>query len=191
MDADAEVIRRCLGGDREAFARLVERYGQSLYRLCYGLLGHPEEAADAVQESFARAYQALGRFDCTRPFAPWLYRISANYCRDRLRRRRRGLTSLDSVAEVADSGPGPAESVGQRDEAARIRAAVAGLPDGYRELVVMAHLQQVPLSEIAAAYDLTLTVVKNRLFRARQMLRKRLEHPTAKSDKLGDVCREV
>jgi len=75
-------------GSDEAFTRLVEEHQTHVYNLCYRMLGEPEAAEDAAQESFLRAYQNLQRYDRNRPFATWLLSIAAHYCIDRLRRRK-------------------------------------------------------------------------------------------------------
>src|SRR5258708_24687982 len=90
-------------GSDEAFTRLVEAYQVHVYNLCYRMLGEPEAAEDAAQETFLRAYQHLHRYDQTRPFGTWLLSIAAHYCIDRLRRRRFSMVSMD--ADDKEDGP--------------------------------------------------------------------------------------
>src|SRR3990170_6652233 len=82
-------------GSDDAFTRLVETYQTPVYNLCYRMLGEPEAAEDAAQETFLRVYQHLHRYDRKRPFATWLLSIAAHYCIDRLRRRKFTFTSFD------------------------------------------------------------------------------------------------
>src|SRR6188474_3634572 len=89
-------------GSDEAFTRLVEEHQTHVYNLCYRMLGEPEAAEDAAQESFLRAYQNLQRYDRNRPFATWMLSIAAHYCIDRLRRRKFTIFSID---QEEDDGP--------------------------------------------------------------------------------------
>jgi len=115
-------------GNDEAFTRLVEEHQTHVYNLCYRMLGEPEFAEDAAQETFLRAHQNLHRFDQSRSFATWLLSIGAHYCIDQLRRRRLSVFSMDeegddgTVFEVADpASPDPeAESV-KREDRDRLR----------------------------------------------------------------------
>ena len=90
----AWVVQAQQGSD-EAFTSLVEAYQSHVYNLCYRMLGEPESAEDAAQETFLRAYQHLHRYDQRRPFATWLLSIAAHYCIDRLRRRKFSMLSVD------------------------------------------------------------------------------------------------
>ena len=98
---DAEVVHRCRCGEVEAFRLLVERYQDRVYGLAYRLLGGADDALDAAQETFLRAYGALDRFDAARRFAPWLLRIAANTCYGMLRKRPSGEFSLEGFRERA------------------------------------------------------------------------------------------
>src|SRR5882724_5738420 len=85
---EAEWARAAAGGDKAAFSRLVEKHKQSVHGLCFRMLGGGEEARDAAQESFVRAYSGIRDFDPRQPFAAWLLRIARNHSIDLLRRRR-------------------------------------------------------------------------------------------------------
>src|SRR5512144_747519 len=123
-------------GSDEAFTKLVEEHQTHVYNLCYRMLGEPEIAEDAAQESFLRAYQNLHRYDQSRPFATWLLSIAAHYCIDRLRRRKLSMFSMDqenedgSTYEIADpaSLDPEAESV-KHEESERLHFFLKGLDD--------------------------------------------------------------
>src|ERR671932_474093 len=91
-------IERTLQGDRTAFAQLMHRYAGAVYNLAYRMLGNAQDAEDASQEIFLRAYTRLASFDRTRRFSTWLLSIASNYCIDRLRRRRFSWLTLDDAA---------------------------------------------------------------------------------------------
>src|SRR5437764_3623083 len=100
---EAEWARAAAGGDKAAFARLVEKHKQSIHGLCFRLLGGGEEARDAAQEAFVRAYTGIRDFDPRQPFAAWVLRIARNHCIDLLRRRRPMLTL--AAEGRSDEGP--------------------------------------------------------------------------------------
>jgi RNA polymerase sigma-70 factor (ECF subfamily) len=182
---DAEVIRRCRSGDVEWFSVLVERYQDRVYNLAFRLLGHPEEARDAAQEAFVRAFAALPQFDLNRPVAPWLLRIAANGCYGLLRKRRSDLVSLDAMEEaeadaaLSDSGDeDPARRVEQSFQDAEIQQAVLALPEPYRSVVLLRYMEEMSYDQIAESLEIPLGTVKTLLHRARLRLRRTLSEVT-------------
>ena len=170
------VIQAQQGSD-EAFTRLVEEHQTHVYNLCYRMLGEPEAAEDAAQESFLRAYQNLQRYDRNRPFATWLLSIAAHYCIDRLRRRKLSVFSLDEendegvTFEIADpASPNPeAESV-KREERDRLHILLKDLDATDRAAIVLRYWNDYSEIEIAESLNLTVSAVKSRLHRARRAL---------------------
>jgi RNA polymerase sigma factor (sigma-70 family) len=173
---DAAAVARCLAGQREAFTELVERYQHTVYGVCLRWCGgRAADASDLAQECFLRAWTALGRFDPRRPLRPWLLRIAVNLCRDWARRRAaHPEAGADDADEVPDPTEGPEEAAERAETRRRLRQAVRALPEPLRLLVVLAYDHDLPLAEVAAATGLPLTVVKNRLFRARRAIARRL-----------------
>ena len=104
---EAEWARAAAGGDKVAFARLVEKHKQSVFGLCYRLLGGGEEARDAAQEAFVRSYTGIRDFDPRQPFAAWVLRIARNHCIDLLRRRRPTLALEGRSDEGPETGVAP------------------------------------------------------------------------------------
>lgn len=176
--SDSQVVEQVLAGDRNAYAILVERYQRKLLGLAYRLLGNRDEAEDVAQEALVKAFQALGRFTLGQPFGPWLYRIASNACTDRLRQRRHTAPAGSDdyrLEQAADEDHTPEEALVRQEQISRLRQAIQALPEAYRQLVVLAHLQHVPYNDLAASTGLPLTVIKNRLYRARLMLKEALE----------------
>ena len=175
-DELAWVIQAQQGSD-EAFTRLVEEHQTHVYNLCYRMLGEPELAEDAAQESFLRAYQNLHRYDRSRPFATWLLSIAAHYCIDRLRRRKLSIFSIDqenedgTTYEIADSAsPDPeAESV-KREERDNLHVLLKSLDETDRAAVILRYWYDYSEVEIADSLNLTVSAVKSRLHRSRRML---------------------
>ncbi len=177
---DAVLVQRTLKGDLDAYDVLVRRYQRQVYNLAYRMLGNAEDAGDLVQETFLRAYNALSSFRQDASFLTWLYKITSNLCIDQMRARKsKGALSLDVELEegrepTADRTQGPEESVVRGAIADIVDREVMNLPEKYRIVVLMRHLQGMSIEEIANKLNLPSGTVKTHLFRARDMLRERL-----------------
>jgi RNA polymerase sigma-70 factor (ECF subfamily) len=175
-------------GDDQAFTQLVETYQKPVYNLCYRMLGEPESAEDAAQETFLRAYQHLDRYDSKRPFATWLLSIAAHYCIDRLRRRRFSTFSIDEedddspAFEIPDvDAPNPEREFVRREEKEKIHDILDSLDATDRAAIVMRYWHDASEAEIAESLGLTVSAVKSRLHRARLALGKRWEESSMQS----------
>ena len=178
---DADLVRQTLCGHTSAYNGLVMRYQRQVYNLAYRMLGNAEDAGDLVQETFLRAYGALASFRQDASFLTWLYKIASNLCIDQLRSRKaRSALSLDVELEegrepAADSRSCSPEELAIRDSVQEVvQRAISNLPEKYRVVVVMRHLQDMSVEEIAGVLDMPTGTVKTHLFRAREMLRGRL-----------------
>lgn len=178
---DADLVRQTLSGNTSAYNGLVQRYQRQVYNLAYRMLGNAEDAGDLVQDTFLRAYGALSSFRQDASFLTWLYKIASNLCIDQLRSRKAKSTlSLDVELEEGREPAADIRSSGPEEAAVRssvqdvVQRAVLNLPDKYRAVVVMRHLQDMSVDEIARILDLPTGTVKTHLFRARDMLRGRL-----------------
>ncbi len=183
LTAEATWARSASRGDRQAFGRLVDLHKRAVYGLCVRLLRDAEEARDAAQEAFARAYAALETYDEAQPFAPWLLRIARNHCLDVLRRRlpEAQRLELDAPAEgktreLADpDAPRGDDAVERRELAGALERAVAALPSNYREVVHLFHVEHLSYKEIASTLDVPIGTVMTWLHRARARLKDALE----------------
>lgn len=177
MNEEKAWVIQAQQGDDEAFTRLVETYQTPVFNLCYRMLGEPELAEDAAQETFLRAYQHLPRYDQKRPFATWLLSIAAHYCIDRLRRRKFSMFSMDAEDDEGNSvelpdvdAPNPEHEAitGQTQE--RIHAMLKDLDTTDRAAIIMRYWYDYSEKEIAESLNLTVSAVKSRLHRARKEL---------------------
>lgn len=176
MNEEQTWILQAQQGNDEAFTRLVEHYQTPVFNLCYRMLGEPEAAEDAAQESFLRAYQNLSRYDRQRPFATWLLSIAAHHCIDRLRRRRFVIFSLDAEREDDDrptelpdrNAADPEQEAIRREEQEGIQTALRGLDATDRAAIVLRYWYDFSEVEIAESLSLTVSAVKSRLHRARK-----------------------
>ena len=173
LPTDDELIAAAANGQGEAFGVLVERYERAVYHLAVRTLRDGEEAKDATQEAFFKAFRALRTFRPGAKFSTWIFTIVYRVCCDRLARRKR--YSGDELPDRADPSAGPQEQAESADEARRLRAAIDALPEKYRTAITLFHLQNKHYEEIAQVLDLPLGTVKTHLFRAKDLLRKALE----------------
>lgn len=159
----------------------MSKYHKKVYSLAYRLTGSREDAMDVTQEVFLRVFRALPTFQDDKPFLPWVYRIAWNLCADRGRKQVRSgkedsLENIESLVGSLPSGDPEPDEQFERAEIGRIVSeAVKKLPEGYRELVVLFHLEGFSIRDISELTGLKETVIKNRLYRGRQMLKAILE----------------
>lgn len=176
IDSDQEVITRILAGDRDAFAMLIGRYSDPLYRHALGMTGSPDVAEDILQTSFIKAYHHLGevrgRFDA------WLFRIVANGCKDWLKNIRR--THLSYEEDDQPSGyASPDEELDRTELRDDLDAALAQLAPSLREAFIMKHVEGRSYEEMADLLGTTVGALKMRVHRAREALQALLEEKYA------------
>ena len=171
---EADWVRQATQGDDDAFTALVETYQKPVYNLCYRMLGDPQEAEDAAQESFWRAYQGLKRYDPQRSFLTWLLAITAHYCIDLQRRRRLPVVSMEVLPEevIPDSIPNPEKIVAMQLENQDLRNLLEQIPAQDRAAIVLRYWYDVSDEEIGQMLGMSVSAVKSRLFRARKALAK-------------------
>jgi RNA polymerase sigma-70 factor, ECF subfamily len=168
-------VRSAIAGDQDAFAELVYTFQDAVYNLCYRMLGEANEAEDAAQETFLRAYTHLTRYDETRSFKTWLLSIASNHCIDRLRKRRALFLSLDdeptaAALALSSADPLPEQATLRNELSATIQGLLDELPPDYRAAIVLRYWYDYSYVEIAEALQTTESAIKSRLFRARQSL---------------------
>jgi RNA polymerase sigma-70 factor (ECF subfamily) len=172
------------GGDRRAFAELVELYKDKIYHLGYRMLNQKQEAEDVVQETFLRVYTNLEKYDENQKFSTWIYRIATNLCIDRLRKRKPSYSidaemtdgeGTDWHAMLASNDAGPDEELILSETQLNIREAIQTLPDKYKTVVILRYLHDMSLQEISDVLEMPVTTVKTRVHRGREFLRKKLD----------------
>jgi RNA polymerase sigma-70 factor (ECF subfamily) len=165
-------------GDRTAFMQIVEAYQRPVYNLCYRMLGDAGEAEDAAQETFLRAYTKLNTYQQERKFSSWLLSIASHYCIDLLRRRHYQLVSWDELPAgpaLSASTVHPEEATLTRETHDSVRHLLQALPADYRAAVILRYWHNMSYDEIAENLDTSVSAIKSRLFRARQMMAQEAE----------------
>jgi RNA polymerase sigma-70 factor (ECF subfamily) len=186
MDStDALMIERTLKGDEQAFAELVRRYQAAVWGIVHRMLGNSSEKEDAVQETFLRAFAALGKFNPQYPFGPWILRIAANYCIDQLRKKKSGKLRLWSELREAeqerllrdfkhDSGIESSVMAAPEKYIDASRALLNELNPKYKAAFVLREIEERKYSEVAGILGTTEITARVRVSRARAELQKKL-----------------
>lgn len=178
-EVERELLRKCQAGDTRFYEPLVRAYEGQGMRVALGLMGNADDARDALQEAFVKAWGALGRFDLERAFGPWFFQILRNHCRDLLRSRqaRFRLEERDEGLELRASDPeaGP-ERIRERQAARELLwSALERVGEDHREVLVLKELQGFRYGEIASILDIPEGTVASRLYHARRALKGALE----------------
>jgi RNA polymerase sigma-70 factor (ECF subfamily) len=162
------------GCSPDVFVCLLEATEAAVYNLCYRMLGEEEEAEDAAQETFLRAYRQFHRYDPSRPFQPWVFAIACHHCFDRLRRRKLmvWLRADDEFQHPAwrEPSPSPEDMVLQSEQSERIQELLDRLSPKDRAVIVLRYWYDFSDKEIAQATGTTTSAVKSRICRARKAL---------------------
>jgi len=172
---ETDWLDQCQRGDSAAIEQLVQTYQADLYRLTLSILADPDEASDAVQETFLAALRALATFRGEAAFKTWLFSIAINLCRTRLARRRtRG--RLQNILQILQpSAPALEEKVIQTEKESGLRQLVNNLDEKHRLPIILRYYHNLPIGEIAALLRLPIGTVHSRLNTARERLRATLE----------------
>lgn len=172
---DRVLVAHALAGQQSAYAALMRRHRDAVWRLARGHVGDGDVALDIVQESFVSAFAALARYDGTRSFRVWIARIALNKCRDWARRRavRSFFTfarPIDDALHIADSAETPEEALQSQHALARINVAIASLPANLKNVLLLRAIEQMSQAEAAQVLGITEKAVETRLYRARARL---------------------
>jgi RNA polymerase sigma-70 factor (ECF subfamily) len=178
--SDGELATLSIAGRQAAFAEIVRRYRQPVFRLARACTGETDEALDLVQETFVAAHQALPRYDGRRAMKAWLSTIAINKCRDWGRKRtvRRffslALTDHGRAEAVIDDQPATDEALGERQELARVMQAISMLPMNLKAVLVLRTMEGLSQAETAEVLGISEKAVETRLYRARRSLVEKL-----------------
>jgi RNA polymerase sigma-70 factor (ECF subfamily) len=181
--SDEELVRRVQQGNMAAFEELVRRYERKVYNITYRLLGNEQDATEALQDTFLRAYRFIPKFAFKSSFYTWLYRIATNVSLTRLRRRKNvEVVSLDAPVpdtedlkfDLPDTSQTPEEAFARKRLREKLDQAVRELPEEYRQVVVLRDLEGLSNEEVSRILKLSVPAVKSRLHRARLALREKL-----------------
>ncbi len=180
---DKILIESALAGDQSAYKQLMNRHKTAIFHIVFKIVRNKETAADLVQETFMKAFASLATYRAEYKFSTWLYRIGANCAIDYLRKQKIKTLSLDTPTvtsdgefeiEVPDDSYNPERDLLERERRVSINDAIDTLPDKYRLVIVYRHKDNKSYEEIAEALNIPIGTVKARIFRARELLKKKL-----------------
>lgn len=184
---DKALVKAFQAEESAAFDKLVLRHKDKVFNLCYRLLGDYEEANDCAQETFVKVFCSLKNFRFESTFSTWLYRITVNICKNKLKslayRYRKKMVWLDKPKETEDSNPliqigdgspSPLIELERKERAMLIQKAIDSLPEEQKIIVVLRDIKGLSYEEVAKITGYNLGTVKSKLARARQQLRKKL-----------------
>ncbi len=165
-------LEKARDGDEYAFTHLVEAYQRAVFNLCFRMLGNREDAEDASQETFLRAFRSLKRYDMNRPFSTWLLSIAAHHCIDLIRRRKMRIVSVEDLPwpDLPDPSQAVEDSLVTAQERSRIQQLLAVLGATDRSIVILYYWYEFSYQEISETLHLTPSAIKSRLHRARQTM---------------------
>ena len=188
MDADdRQLVEDARRGGHAAFRRLVERYQPKVYAMALGMMRDPEQARDAVQDAFVKAYEHLGDFQGDSSFYTWLYRIAMNLCIDRTRRTKRfAQVEFDDALGHEDDdafavsphrlGFDPARALQDKEIRDRVMAALEKLSPTHRSVLLLREVEGLAYKEIAEVMNCSIGTVMSRLFHARKRMQEMLRN---------------
>jgi len=192
--SDQQLVRRALKGDERAFEELVRRYQRPILNFIARMVGNYDLALDLSQDVFVKAFVALRSYNENFKFGSWLFKIASNTVIDHLRKGGPPLSSLDKHVsteddevqlDLASNGLVPEEELEQTETREILVRLIKQLPEAYREMIVMRHVNELSYEEMADIAALPLGTVKNRTFRAREMLRRMIEKLEEKGVKIS------
>jgi len=162
-------------GSKEAFGKLITAYQSPVFNLAYRMLGNADEAEQAAQEAFIRAWTRLDSYDPSHKFSTWLLSITSNYCIDQLRKRRAQLLSIEGPlpahpALMSENTDGPEAQATDNERQESVQQLLETLPDDYKQAVVLRYWYDMSYEEIAEVMETSVSAIKSRLFRARRQM---------------------
>ena len=188
QDEDTVSIKSFLAGDKKTFDKLVLKYQDRVFNLCYRFLGDYEEANDSAQETFIKVYNSLKNFRFESAFSTWLYRIAANTCKNKLSsvkfRLNQRMVRLDRekvsdedcrLTEIRDESLSPEAELEKKERETIIQKAIDSLPKDYKSVVVLRDIEGLSYEETAEITGYNIGTVKSKLSRARVRLREKLK----------------
>jgi RNA polymerase sigma factor (sigma-70 family) len=181
---DSRLIKSALKGEQTAYRAMMKKYHDQVYNLLYRMIHEKSEVEDLTQEAFIKAFQSLHNFNEEFAFSTWLYKIATNNCIDYIRKKKLATFSIDKpieskdseyTFEIPDSTYEPDKSLIARQRSKVLEDAINSLPEKYRAVILMRHTEDMDYQEIADQLKLPLGTVKAHIFRAREILYRKLK----------------
>ncbi|WP_425446305.1 RNA polymerase sigma factor [Dethiothermospora halolimnae] len=173
---DKEIVNRCLDGDGDVFKELVTRHKKKIYNIAYKFTFNKEDALDITQEIFIKAYNSLEKYNPKYKFSSWILKMTTNYCLDIKKKKRVNTVELNTKLKNDKTTTSAEDVFIHKENKKIIKDAINNLSKEYRVLIILYHNENLSYKEISETLNLPLTKVKNRLYRARNMLKENLKN---------------
>ncbi len=179
-----QLVSDARAGDEKAYEKLLNRYNHGIYNMIYQMVKNRDETEDLVQETFIKAFNSLDSYNEQYAFSTWLYKIAFNNCIDSLRKRKLKTMSIDTPVrlnesevqmEIKDDSESPEQNYIYNEKKKQIQDCIQSLPEKYRKTILLRHRDEKSYEEISTILNIPLGTVKARIFRAREMLKKKLK----------------
>ncbi|MEN6314477.1 MAG: sigma-70 family RNA polymerase sigma factor [Clostridiaceae bacterium] len=171
---DYELVTECIGGSGEAFAELVSRYKRLIYSVAYKFSKDSDEVNDLAQEAFIKIYKSLSKYDSQYKFSTWSVKVATNICLDHVRRKKFNSVPLEEIENFTGNNNSPEEYYLRKEKSQALKNAIESLPEIYRVPIVLYHQKGMSYKEIAEKLGKPMSIIKNRIFRARHTLKESL-----------------
>lgn len=177
-------IKQALDGNQAAYEKLLNRYKNGIFKLIYQMIKNKEETEDLVQETFIKAFKSLHSYDNKYAFSTWLYKIAYNHSIDSIRKKKLKIQSLDTPIklkegevkyQIHDERYSPEKSLLYKEKKNYLNSAINSLPEKYKITLVLRHHEDQSYEEISKILNIPLGTVKARIFRARELIKKKLK----------------
>lgn len=172
--SDYQLVQQCLSGNDKAFEELVVRYKKLVYSVVYNMISDKEEINDISQEVFLRIYRSLSKYNPQFKFSTWTVKITTNLCLDILRKKKIDSSPIEEIESLSTEKDTPEVKYMANEKSRIIRQAIEELPEKYRVPIILFHQNGISYEEMTQILKEPMTIVKNRLYRARLMLREKL-----------------
>ena len=181
---DDVLVRKAIGGNEHSYRKLVEKYQRPLYFHIRKMISNQEQVEDLVQETFVKAFDNLSNYSTNYAFSTWLYRIATNHTIDYLRKKKLQTLSIDKPIktkggemelQLPDESARTDRDIIQKQRRQMVRSAIEELPEKYRKVIQLRHMEERSYHEIAEVLNKPLGTVKAHIFRARELLYKALK----------------
>ena len=181
---DDKLVEKAIGGSEKAYKKLVDKYERALYFHILKMIKDREQVEDLVQETFVKAFDNLNTYSTNYAFSTWLYRIATNHTIDYLRKKKLNTLSIDEPMktkdgememQLPDESAGTDRNIIRKQRQKIVQNAIDNLPEKYRKVIELRHMEEKSYQEIADVLDLPLGTVKAHIFRARELLYKALK----------------
>lgn len=172
--SDGDIIEKCLEGEGDYFEIIIKKYKKIVFNIAYRFTSNRDDALDITQEVFIKAYNSLEKYDKRYKFSSWIMKITTNYCLDKKRKKKLDTVKINLDMDNRDTAISAEDVFLHNENKKEISKMISNLPEKYRILIIMYHSQNLSYKEISEVLNIPMTKVKNRLYRARNILKENL-----------------